>query len=475
MLLPGKSMVVDELLKNAKITVFIGKNGSGKSTLLRNLDQRGELNTKYISPERGGSLKYDPNIENSISQNVNYLQKSRRTNRFDQFRQQSAALFKALETAILREIEKDESKRSDFTYTFDTTLNAINELLPQIKMVRSNNGFSITTKSDEPIKEESISSGEAELISLAIETLVFARESTRDKILLMDEPDVHLHPDLQHKFTHFLLTLSEEFDFQVVVATHSTAILSGLSESKSVQVVPITNKDQTDFRPFKPDEISKQLLPVFGVHPLASHFNANPLLLVEGEDDRRVIEQMIRSSKGRHRYAPAVVGSVQEMNRWEQWLSDFLPAIYDEPKAYSLRDQDDSQSAEMDNLGCVTRARLNCYAMENLLLTNECFIYNNTDEASLKVAMRSWIDSQPEHQSSAALEELLNNFSNRRTRKVKDLRNVLLVFLGSSKPWEVLVGQLLANLDSEQSDDDNSLHTYIGPQALSKIFGDDSQ
>lgn len=463
-------MDIDTLLAQAQITVLIGKNGSGKSSLLRQLDARQDLETKYISPERGGSLKYDPNVDNNIRANANWLVQTRRKNRFDHFREQSAAQFRNLETAILREIEKDLSKRKDLDYTFDSTLETINKLLPAIKLVRSDQGFAIETKKNEHVDEDAISSGEAELIALAIEVLTFSRDSRAKKILLLDEPDVHLHPDLQHRLARFCVQLAHEFNFKMVVATHSTAIFSGLSEADRLQVVPITDKRQTDYHPFVPDDVSKQLLPVFGTHPLAEHFNERPILLVEGEDDRRVIEQMVRSSNGRFNYSPSVVGGIQNMAKWENWLNEFLPAIYDEPIAFSLRDLDDTEGTAIDDLQYVRRARLNCYAIENLLVTSDSLTAHGVTELAFQETIQAWLNARPNHQCAGSLTEFLNHFSERRTRTIKDIRNVLCALLGSAKPWEVEVGQLLAHGDLKTGDGEHCLFNYLGRQCAEKIF-----
>ncbi|MCA9947584.1 MAG: hypothetical protein KC449_29090, partial [Anaerolineales bacterium] len=121
-----KELELNQLIANARFTVFLGKNGSGKSTLLRKLDSSNHYNTKYISPERGGTLVYDANVENTISHDENWLINDRRRNRTEQFRQQSAVQFRNLEVLILREIEKNPIKRKDSSYTFDETLGQIN-------------------------------------------------------------------------------------------------------------------------------------------------------------------------------------------------------------------------------------------------------------------------------------------------------------------------------------------------------------
>ena len=140
-------MGIQELVASATFTILLGKNGAGKSTLLRTLDNGPQV--KYVSPERGGTLKYDASVDSTMSNNQGWLKSTRLTNRFEQFRQQSAALFRNLELAILREIEK--SKRGDLAYTFDGVLDQINGLLSAIKMVRSDAGFAIQSKAGGPV------------------------------------------------------------------------------------------------------------------------------------------------------------------------------------------------------------------------------------------------------------------------------------------------------------------------------------
>jgi len=463
-------MELQNIIPQKRFTILLGKNGAGKSTILRQLDTIEGLNTKYVTPLMTLTLKYDPNIETNVSNNENWLPLQMRKNRFDKFREQSAYQFRNLETLVLREIERNPQIRADATYTFDTTLNQINELLPAIEMRRSDRGFSVHSRSGEKVPEDALSSGESELISLGIELLVFARESREDKYLLLDEPDVHLHPDLQQRFIEFVEKIAIDYNFRVVIATHSTAIIGAFRDKGNVQITPVISKDQTVFETFSYDPVCHEILPIFGTHPLSSQFNRTPVLLVEGDDDKRVIDQLVRSSGGAVLLSPCVVGTVSEMSRWESWLNAVLPSIYDNPVAYSLRDLDSAANAAIDNLGIVRRAKLNCYAIENLLLTEECLAQQGFTEQGFLAELEHWIDTHPNHQATQEIGVLANDFENRRTLNIKNSRNVLVALLGSLKPWEVLIGQLLANNGSLTSGSLNSLRVFLGQGAIRVLF-----
>jgi ATPase subunit of ABC transporter with duplicated ATPase domains len=81
-----------------KINIVLGKNGCGKSTLLKAVENG--LTTggrkRYITPERGGVLTYQPSVEQNLTSNVNWLGESCRANQFNQFREQASCSFVAL-------------------------------------------------------------------------------------------------------------------------------------------------------------------------------------------------------------------------------------------------------------------------------------------------------------------------------------------------------------------------------------------
>lgn len=47
----------------------------------------------------------------------------------------------------------------------------------------------------------------------------------RPRLLLVDEPDSHLHPDMQERLTSALMHASKEYDSQVILTTHSPSVV----------------------------------------------------------------------------------------------------------------------------------------------------------------------------------------------------------------------------------------------------------
>jgi hypothetical protein len=63
----------------------------------------------------------------------------------------------------------------------------------------------------------------------AVQLLAYVTNYT-PKLLLLDEPDAHLHPNNQRLLAKTLQLISEETDTQIILATHSRHLLDALSE-----------------------------------------------------------------------------------------------------------------------------------------------------------------------------------------------------------------------------------------------------
>ena len=221
----------------SKINILLGRNGCGKSRILRQIDEQGLIDgnaieyKKYVTPERGGNLQHDGGVEAQLFQNRNTYANQRRTNFYISFRQQTVAFYEELIRAVHQTVEEAYEKGMEGALTTSIIHGEINELLDNIHVEPDRkflNAFSRQT--GEKVTFDNISSGEKELISIAIEILHFEKLKPDDSkgVFLFDEPDVHLHPDLQVRIAEFLVRVVERSDTTFVIATHSPVFLSAL-------------------------------------------------------------------------------------------------------------------------------------------------------------------------------------------------------------------------------------------------------
>lgn len=462
-------------LKNLnKINIVLGKNGCGKSRLLRQVEQglasQSQYGkTKYITPERGGTLIYQAGVEQQLTNDTNYLSNNRRHNQTVNFKEQTVAQYRNLETLVLREIDKDRSKPC-----FNVYIDKINSLLDNIEIKQESTTFKIYQKSKpDSLNANDISSGESELISLGIESLIFSKECIADKenFLFLDEPDVHLHPDLQVRLTHFLKDLVTENNFKVLIATHSTAILGALQSYADTHLAFMTfDQKKLDFKTIS--EVYRKVLPVFGAHPLSNVFNEAPVLLVEGEDDERIWQQVVRSSGGKIKIYPCSVDSVSNMNDFEQEAQKIIQTVYDNAKGYSLRDRDDGTET-IDDLSSIIRMKLSCRNAENLLLSDEVLGMLGITWDQLKERIETWLSTNAQHPHFSTMNGFKDGEYDRKSYDIKEVRNDLMGIIGSAKPWEVMVGQAISNLswtDTTSFEEEGGMLSYLGKKAAENLI-----
>lgn len=461
----------------SKINVLLGKNGCGKSHLLKNLEMglNGRPNVgrvRYISPERGGLLQYDANVEQTIVNNPNWLPDQRRKNQSENFRQQSTVLFRRLELVYLREIEREHTQAGYVPRNFDTVLEQLNVLLDRVRVQRDNDKtFKIVERdTGNDAAPQSISSGEAELISLGIEFLAFARETVPDKenILLVDEPDVHLHPDLQYRLAQFIAQALKDKAMVLLMATHSTSLLAGLADQSDIHVAFM--RRGAGVLKFKAvSAVDRAILPIFGAHPLSNVFNESPVLLIEGEDDERVWQQAVRSSQGRIRFHPCDVGGTGGFAEFEEEVNSVIEAVYDNARAFSLRDRDAKPEEDIPDKGHIVRMRLSCRSAENLMLSNECLAVAGTDWPTFSQALGAWRETNVSHQYCDEVAAFIEGGFNRKEHSLKRIRNICIGLI-TDRPWEVLVGQAIAGLTGDSPQGQGSLRDFLGAKVCRELL-----
>lgn len=104
-----------------------------------------------------------------------------------------------------------------------------------------NSSFVLKEKNNMQIPLSSMGSG-FEMIFSLIYTYYLTKQNGKNMIILIDEPELHLHPDIQKKFVDFLLDISK--DFQVILTTHSPILVKQIMYNDCIKSIVI-NKDKT--------------------------------------------------------------------------------------------------------------------------------------------------------------------------------------------------------------------------------------
>lgn len=460
----------------------MGRNGAGKSRFLRDIEEasanrKDRFNIRYISPERAGSFKRNGNVLTNMSDNPDWLRSTRSVNQASNFKAASATLFREAETLYLRRLANTPEIRMDPTRNFEADrLSKVNQLLSNISLEMGSADFEFRSLTDgETIDPGKISSGESEAVSLAAEILYFfdTIEPTKLNVLLLDEPDVHLHPDLQARLGNLIIGMLSEFEsdassIAVCLATHSAPLVCSLAGSKYVSIG--TKNFGVDTVQLKPASAElRKVAPFFG-HPLSLSLSEDPALILEGQDDERVWQQAARTSRGRIKVFPVLAGSVDQQGELETFCVDLLSTLYDNPVAYSIRDGDGVVSEPLQHRMPLKRYRLKCYAIENALLTDSCLAVMGTDWEAFCGEAAMWIRENPEHSDVALIDEIIKADDRLRHRKIKRVRQLICAIVRCKKPWEVVVGQAIGALQEKDLETDNLLVDFLGAEIVRDII-----
>jgi AAA15 family ATPase/GTPase len=117
-------------------------------------------------------------------------------------------------------------------------------------------------------------------LQMWLQTMWFLSRSSSDSTVILDEPDVYMHADLQRRLIKLIKTSYK----QVMVATHSVEIMS---EVEAENILPINNTKKKQEYANKAPIVQKIVNEIGSVHniEIARLFSHNKFLVVEGEKD----------------------------------------------------------------------------------------------------------------------------------------------------------------------------------------------
>ncbi len=432
--------------------MFLGRNGSGKSRLLRSWYNQSSQSRQVhlVQPERSGEFTQDNELAKqlvhspsrvdtqpaSLGQGVN-------TNRGVEYRRialtrvMSVARKRILDgisdpvTDLRRLAEYLEQTLVGFNFTFNVlgdnvTIEAQDQSLPG-GYVRS--------------------SGEDEVISLLIDLwtvgALWHMENMAVRVVLLDEPDLHLHPDLQIRLAQIIVQIADQFDLQLAIATHSLTLTSALGDCAStdtaIAFVTGAKSDAIQAKPF--DKTYAGLAGILGGQALLYPLAGAPLLLVEGSDDFLIWSQVSRNRRKPWAIVPCNGDEIKVTQRALEAMFASLRSEGAGPVGYALLDGDKPLPGQRENnQRHILYLRLACRESENLFLTDEVLAQMGL---TWETAVQQFIAAAD---ANLDIHSALNE-SPSWDRKQVDLKNLIKrlarILDSRDRPWYITVGQCL--------------------------------
>jgi predicted ATPase len=245
---------------------------------------------------------------------------------------------------------------------------------------------------------DDLSSGEKEVLNTFIR---FHQLKPSGAVILLDEADAHLHPDLGRRYLEVLREIASEN--QLILTTHSPEMMiaAGTEALYTLLKEPPEDGSNQLVRVTANEELHEALTELMGSRGLVS-FNQR-IVFIEGEDssaDRAVYEALYPPSEYSMSFVPA--GNSATVRAAAEKVNALLSESTAFQKYYSIVDGD-IERREADPTGGKRLHRLPVYHVENFLLDPELILevtravlgvecpYSSPDEveAQLKEAVLS--------------------------------------------------------------------------------------
>ncbi|MGB3751532.1 MAG: AAA family ATPase, partial [Arcobacteraceae bacterium] len=137
----------------------------------------------------------------------------------------------------IKKFRKEDSANKIFS-EFTVNFNEVGDIIDEYRIVRLMVLLELLKpatieleKKDTSLNSESLSSGEKNLLFITLNILANVRSNS---LIVIDEPEISLHPNWQIKYSYHLKKILLGFtNLHVVIATHSHFIASGLKWNES--------------------------------------------------------------------------------------------------------------------------------------------------------------------------------------------------------------------------------------------------
>jgi len=368
-----------------ELTVLFGKNGSGKSVLLREWRNSAPEFIHYVTPERTGEMDFQPHF---LQEELTYQarQSTSQRNYTPEYRRRIIGRIQSY--FLSRGNYREEGSPPASPDIIEELINSLVTDFTVELVAAGNPPYALKRTIDESSISgvDQLSSGEAQLIILALDMLTIASiweiENKVQRVILIDEPDAHIHTDLEVRFADFIFRAIKQFNLQVAISTHSTSLLAALGQfgGENTSVIYL-DKNKNTFQSQQFSSIQKELASCLGGHALMGPLFGSPILLVEGDDDYRIWSQVPRHHITNFAVIPS---NGEEIHQYQKSLESICTSLRDDnPNNYSgfaLLDSDKNKPQVSPNRpqNQIKYIQLECHESENLYLSDEVLVLLGT-------------------------------------------------------------------------------------------------
>lgn len=239
---------------------------------------------------------------------------------------------------------------------------------------------------------DDLSAGEKEVLNSYIR---FHQLNPKGAIILFDEADAHLHPDLERRYLEVLREIGQ--GNQLWLTTHSPEMMiaAGTESLYTVLKEPISQGGNQFMRVTNNEDLHAVLSEVMGSRGLVS-FNQR-IIFIEGEEssaDREVYERLYPPGTYNVSFVPA--GNSATVRKTAERVNELLSSSIEFQHYYSIVDGDIERSVAAPSVGN-RLFQLPVYHIENFLL----------DEDLIFEASKEMLGSQCPYNSAAEVESAL--------------------------------------------------------------------
>ena len=186
----------------------------------------------------------------------------------------------------------------------------------------------LTKENGERIEILKASSGEKEIFNLLLGIFAF---NIKNGVIIIDEPDLHLHPKWQHLLLELFFDLSIKRGIQFFLVTHSPHFITEKSIKTVLRVYARDGESKVISLPTL-EESEKDLFQIVNVFNNTKIFFADKVILVEGDIDLIIYDSILRKLQA-EKHDTQVIETLDVMgsgnfSKFKKFLDAWLIASY---------------------------------------------------------------------------------------------------------------------------------------------------